>query len=231
MIIPSIDIEGGRAVKRVKGERGRYIFQGDPVELAHRFSPAPLVHVVDLDGAEAGRPVNTAVIKRVAEILGGRCQLGGGLRSREAVEEALALCKYAVVGSLPFKNWDLFTEIAGLYRQRLAVSIDYGGGHVLTSGWLERALPLEEAVRLLAEAGPYAAVVVTAVEVEGTGGGVKADIDVGRLRRVAERVYYAGGVKNCRDAETARRLGFDGVIVGYALYAGDLKECVEWIQR
>mgnify|MGYP001770655381 CR=1 FL=1 len=228
MIIPSIDIEGGRAVKRVKGQRGVYVFTGDPVELAQKFRRALLVHVVDLDGAEAGRPVNTGVISEVARILEGRCQLGGGLRSAEAVEAALSLCRYAVVGSLPFKNWPLFAQIAERHGERLAVSLDYKGGRVLVGGWREEAPSLDAAVELLSRAGPYAAVIVTAVEVEGTGGGVKAEIDVAALRTLAPRIYYAGGVKNCHDVEQALRLGFDGVIVGYALYAGDLSQCIDW---
>ncbi|ABP49786.1 MULTISPECIES: HisA/HisF-related TIM barrel protein [Pyrobaculum] len=228
MIIPSIDIEGGRAVKRVKGQRGIYIYMGDPVELAHKFRRAPLVHIVDLDGAEAGGPVNTAVIGEVSRILEGRCQLGGGLRSAEAVEAALYLCRYAVVGSLPFRNWPLFAQIAGKHRERLAVSLDYRAGKILIGGWREEAMSLDAAVELLSRAGPYAAVIVTAVEVEGTGGGVRAEVDVRTLRRLAPRVYYAGGVKNCHDVEQALRLGFDGVIVGYALYAGDLSQCIDW---
>ncbi|RFA98496.1 HisA/HisF-related TIM barrel protein [Pyrobaculum aerophilum] len=228
MIIPSIDIEGGRAVKRIRGQRGNYIFQGDPLELAARFRKAPLVHVVDLDGAEAGGLVNISVISKIAEILEGRCELGGGLRSLEAVERALSLCQYAVVGSLPFKNWPLFRRAAELYRDRLAVSLDYRGGEVLVGGWREKAASIAEAVRRLEEAGPYAAVIVTSVEVEGTGGGVKADIDVKSLKRIARRVFYAGGVRDCNDVEKAYALGFDGVIVGYALYAGDLKKCANW---
>ncbi|MEM0464369.1 1-(5-phosphoribosyl)-5-[(5-phosphoribosylamino)methylideneamino] imidazole-4-carboxamide isomerase [Pyrobaculum sp.] len=228
MIIPSIDIEGGKAVKRVKGQRGVYVYTGDPVQLAEKFRRAPLVHVVDLDGAEAGKPVNVDTIREVAQILGGRCQLGGGLRSAEAVEVALSLCRYAVVGSLPFKNWPLFAEIAERYGERLAVSLDYRAGKILIGGWLEEALTIEAAVELLSRAAPYAAVVVTAVEIEGTGGGVKAEVDVRTLRGLAPRVHYAGGVKNCHDVEQALRLGFDGVIVGYALYAGDLSQCIDW---
>ncbi|MFN3804462.1 MAG: 1-(5-phosphoribosyl)-5-[(5-phosphoribosylamino)methylideneamino] imidazole-4-carboxamide isomerase [Pyrobaculum sp.] len=225
MIIPSIDLEGGRAVKRVQGRRGQYVYVGNPLELAERFKKAPLVHIVDLDGAEAGRPVNIEAAGQVAAALGGRCQLGGGLRDVEAVGWALSHCQYAVVGSLPFKNPQAFREAAGQFGERLVVSIDYGWGHVLTEGWTRQAAGLPQAVSLLRRHAPYAALVVTAVEVEGTGGGVKLDIDVAMLKTLAKRLYYAGGVKTCGDVETALAAGFDGVIVGYALYKGDLTRC------
>ncbi|ACB39113.1 1-(5-phosphoribosyl)-5-[(5-phosphoribosylamino)methylideneamino] imidazole-4-carboxamide isomerase [Pyrobaculum neutrophilum] len=229
MIIPSIDIEGGRAVKRVQGRRGEYIFVGDPLELARRFSRADLVHVVDLDGAEAGRPVNTSIVEKVARELGGRCQLGGGLRSAEAVEWALSLCRYAVVGSMPFKNPSLFASVAARYRSRLVVSLDVRGGFVVTDGWTKAAATPEEAAAAIKPHGPLAALVITSVDVEGTGAGFRLPVDLAKLRDVAARLYYAGGVNSCVDVEKALKAGFDGVIVGYALYRGDLKNCAGFI--
>jgi len=226
MIIPSIDIEGGRAVKRVQGRRGEYVFVGDPLELASRFSKAPLVHVVDLDGAEAGRPVNVRTIEAVAKALGGRCQVGGGLRDEASIGWALGICKYAVVGTLPFKNPALFQRVAALYRSRLVASLDYRRDVVLVDGWRSEGAPLGQAVEHLRRLGPFGGLVVTAVEVEGTGAGVALEVAASALREVAERLYYAGGVKNCRDVEKVLKAGFDGVIVGYALYRGDLKECL-----
>ncbi|MEM1837570.1 MAG: HisA/HisF-related TIM barrel protein [Pyrobaculum sp.] len=226
MIIPSIDIEGGRAVKRILGERGRYIYTGDPLELAKKFRKAPLVHVVDLDGAEAGRPVNIGVVQSVAALLEGRCQLGGGLRSVEWIEWALSICKYAVVGSLPFKSPGVFKEAVERFGKRLVVSLDVKGGRAVVSGWREASATVTDAVEILKRHAPYAALVVTVVEVEGTGGGV-AEVDTKPLRDLADRLYYAGGVKDCRDVEKALALGFDGVIVGYALYKGDLSQCVK----
>jgi phosphoribosylformimino-5-aminoimidazole carboxamide ribotide isomerase len=227
MIIPSIDIEGGRAVKRVMGRRGHYVFVGDPLALAERFKKAPLVHVVDLDGAEAGRPVNVAVVEKVAEVLGGRCQLGGGIRSEEALRWALSICRVAVVGTMPFKQPELFQMLAAKYGDRLAASLDVRQGRVAVEGWREAAASVEEALNILRRFGKLAAVIVTAVDVEGTGVGF-VGFDVAPLRDVAERIYYAGGIKSCRDVQTALNAGFDGVIVGYALYRGDLRNCADF---
>ncbi len=228
MIIPSIDIEGGRAVKRVLGKRGEYIFVGDPLALAERFRKAPLVHVVDLDGAEAGRPVNVSMVEKVAGVLGGRCQLGGGIRSEEALRWALSVCQTAVVGTMPFKQPELFRELAAKYRHRLAVSLDVRQGRVAVEGWRKTAVAVEEALEALRSFGRLAALVVTAVDVEGTGAGFKLSFDVTQLRDAAERIYYAGGIRDCNDVQAALRAGFDGVIVGYALYRGDLRECADF---
>ena len=227
MIIPSIDIEGGRAVKRVMGRRGHYVFVGDPIALAERFKKASLVHVVDLDGAEAGKPVNVAVVEKVAEVLGGRCQLGGGIRSEEVLRWALSICQVAVVGTMPFKQPELFQMLAAKYGDRLAASLDVRQGRVAVEGWREAAASVEEALNILRRFGKLAAVIVTAVDVEGTGAGF-VGFDVAPLRDVAERIYYAGGIKSCRDVQTALNAGFDGVIVGYALYRGDLRNCADF---
>lgn len=228
MIIPSIDIEGGRAVKRVQGRRGEYVFVGNPLALAERFKRAPLVHVVDLDGAEAGRPVNVSMIEKVAEILGGRCQLGGGIRSEEALKWALSACQTAVVGTMPFKQPELFRILMANYGDRLAASLDVRQGQVAVEGWREAAASVEEALEALRGFGRLAALIVTAVDVEGTGAGFRLSFDAASLRDVAEKIYYAGGIRNCHDVQLALRAGFDGVIVGYALYRGDLKECADF---
>ncbi len=225
MIIPSIDLESGKAVKRIQGRRGHYVFIGDPMELAEKFKKAPLVHIVDLDGAEAGKPINREVIQQIASALDGRCQLGGGLRDLESVKWALSHCNYAVVGSMPFKTPHVFNQIAASFADKLAISIDHGWGRVLTEGWREATAPLEKAIETLRQHAPYAAIIVTSVEVEGTGSGVKIDIDVNALKKLAKKLYYAGGIKTCQDIETALAAGFHGVIVGYALYKGDLTQC------
>ena len=223
LVIPSIDLEDGKAVKRVRGRRGEYVFVGDPLELARRFSRAPLVHIVDLDGAERGAPANLDVVAAISEALEGACQLGGGLRSYEHVSKALELCDYAVVGTLPFREPRSFEDLARRFPGKLVVSLDVLGGWVMGDGWRTRLMRLEEAIELL-ERFDLAAVIYTSIDVEGTGAGPLA-IDAGLLKRVAKRAYYAGGISGCGHLDIIKRAGFDGAIVGYALYRGDLS-CV-----
>nr|KJR73695.1 MAG: 1-(5-phosphoribosyl)-5-[(5-phosphoribosylamino)methylideneamino] imidazole-4-carboxamide isomerase [Thermoproteus sp. AZ2] len=227
MVIPSIDLEGGRAVKRIRGVRGRYIFVGNPLELAERFKEAPLVHIVDLDGAEAGRPVNAEVVKAVKAELNGECELGGGLRSVGAIEQALSLCEYAVVGTLPFTNPAEFERARDKFGDRLVVSIDVKGGLVMGSGWAQPLASIEEAAALLSRVRP-AAVIYTAVDVEGTGLGPSLKY-AELLRGAARRIYYAGGIADCGHLMAVKAAGFDGAIVGYALYKGNLS-CVKDFQ-
>ncbi|MCI4465022.1 MAG: 1-(5-phosphoribosyl)-5-[(5-phosphoribosylamino)methylideneamino] imidazole-4-carboxamide isomerase [Thermoproteus sp.] len=220
LVIPSIDLEGGKAVKRVRGRRGEYVFVGDPLELARRFSRAPLIHVVDLDGAERGTPANLDVVAAISNVVEGTCQLGGGLRDLASVAKALDLCDYAVLGTLPFTAPRIFEEIARSFPGRLVVSLDVLEGWVMGGGWTAKLLRLEDAVRQL-EGFDLAAAIYTSIDVEGTGAGpLIADVEA--LRRVARRIYYAGGVSNCAHLASLKRAGFDGVIVGYALYRGDL---------
>ncbi|MEZ0249308.1 MAG: 1-(5-phosphoribosyl)-5-[(5-phosphoribosylamino)methylideneamino] imidazole-4-carboxamide isomerase [Thermoproteus sp.] len=223
LIIPSIDLEGGKAVKRVRGERGKYVFMGDPLELARRFSKAPLVHIVDLDGAETGALINIDIALSISKELEGLCQLGGGLRSLESIGRALDACDYAVVSTLPFTNWGLFREALRLYGS-LVVSLDVLDGYVMGSGWTKRLLKFEEAVERL-RGLDLPAVVYTSIDVEGTGEGPLL-ASVKALRDVADKVYYAGGVSNCSHLDVLKGAGFDGVVVGYALYRGDLS-CVK----
>lgn len=220
LIIPSIDLEGGKAVKRVKGERGKYVFVGDPVELAKRFSKAPLVHIVDLDGAETGAPANLNVVSLISQIVEGSCEIGGGLRSRDSVKKALSVCDYAVVSTLPFTDRRLFSELAEEFAGRLVVSVDVLNGFVMGDGWRR---PLVELKRAVEELSSYdlAAMIYTAIEVEGTGlGPLTASAEL--LKSVAKRVYYAGGISNCGHLEAVKRAGFDGAIIGYALHRGAL---------
>ncbi|MGC8582155.1 MAG: 1-(5-phosphoribosyl)-5-[(5-phosphoribosylamino)methylideneamino] imidazole-4-carboxamide isomerase [Thermoproteus sp.] len=223
LVIPSIDLEGGRAVKRVKGRRGEYVFVGDPLELARKFSRAPLVHVVDLDGAERGAPANLDAVAAISDIVEGACQLGGGLRDLRSVERALDLCDYAVVGTLPFTEPRLFEEIARAFPGKVVISLDVSEGWVMGGGWTVKLVRLEDALRRL-EGLDLAAAIYTSVDVEGTGAGPLLT-DVEALRRIARKVYYAGGVSHCGHLELLRSAGFDGAIVGYALYRGDLS-CV-----
>ncbi len=224
LVIPSIDLENGRAVKRVRGRRGEYVFVGDPLELARRFSQAPLVHIVDLDGAERGAPANLDVVAAISEELEGACQLGGGLRSYDHVSRALELCDYAVVGTLPFREPRSFEELARQFPGKLVVSLDVLDGWVMGDGWRTKIMRLKEALELL-ERFNLAAVIYTSIDVEGTGAGPLA-VDAGLFKRVVSRAYYAGGISGCNHLEIIKRAGFDGAIVGYALYRGDLS-CVK----
>lgn len=216
-LIPSIDISGGFAVKRVRGVRGSELVKLSIDDALNLVKDYPLVHVVDLDGAEAGEPINLDAVKKIGQFLGGRCEVGGGLRSIKAIGLALDYCTRAVLGTVAFENTRLLEEAIRVFGQdKVAVSVDVSGGWVVTRGWGFRAMRLEEALGKLPKVG---VVIYTNVDVEGTGKGPLVDRNVlTMLRRYGDEVYYAGGVSGCDDVERLWGMGFDGVIVGYAIY-------------
>ena len=217
LVIPSIDISGGLAVKRVRGVRGSELVRLTIDEALNLVKDYPLVHVVDLDGAELGRIVNLESIAKIGSFMGGKCQVGGGVRDVGSARELLRHCGRVIVGTLAVEKPSAFKGmVEELGRERVGVSLDVQGGWVLVRGWRVRAGKINDVVNRLPRVG---VVVFTNVEVEGTGMGprVKREI-IDTLRSVGEEIYYAGGVSNCDDIEQLWELGFDGVIIGYALY-------------
>ncbi len=228
-VMPSIDLEAGRAVKRVRGVRGTGLVLGDPVDLARRLAEAGArwVHVVDLDGAEAGRPVNMGVLRDLKD-LGLRVQYGGGLRTLDDVEAALSAgAERVVIGSA----WTLdpsFLEAAAS-RGPVMAAIDERGGRVVRGGWRsESDVTPEEAVRIL-DGMPVVGYLYTQVDVEGTMGGP----DLRRFNAIRSLtrkiVVYAGGIAKVKDVEELCRAGADGAVLGMAIYSGalDLREAIE----
>lgn len=224
-LIPSIDIENGVAVKRVRGRRGTGLRLGDPLALAEKIASYGFewIHLVDLDAAEKGRP-SPEVMRLVERIssLGLRVQYGGGVRGVEVAEE---LCSHGVSRLVIGSAWPRNPGILGETRRAtgcevLAAVEEDVDGYILVRGWLDKEpLRLGDALRVVNEAGANG-VLYTQVWVEGSLGGP----DLERAMR-ARSIYpgfmvYSGGVSSIRDVENLDRLGFDAVVVGMALYTG-----------
>jgi len=217
LVIPSIDISGGLAVKRVRGVRGSELVRLSIDEALNLVKDYPLVHVVDLDGAELGRIVNSESIAKIGSFMGGKCQVGGGVRDAGSARELLRHCRRVIIGTLAVEKPNALKDmVEELGRERVGVSLDVQGEWVFVRGWRVRAGRINDIVNRLPRVG---VVVFTNVEVEGTGMGprVRRDI-INALRSVGEEIYYAGGISNCDDIKQLWELGFDGVIIGYALY-------------
>jgi phosphoribosylformimino-5-aminoimidazole carboxamide ribotide isomerase len=227
ILYPAIDIRGGRAVRLTRGEyQHETLYHADPLEAAQRWvrAGARFLHVVDLDGAREGRPVNLEHVRRIAEEVEVPIQVGGGLRDSEAVDEALeAGAERAVLGTKALEDPDLVEELAREHGERIAASVDARGGRVSVEGWTRPTA--EEPAELVKALGARGVrrVVYTPVDVDGTMEGPALD----ELRRVAEgaeaEVIYSGGVGTLDDLEALRDLrlpSVTGVIVGRALYEG-----------
>ncbi len=226
IVVPSIDLEGGVAVKRVKGLRGTGLTLGDPLRILERIASVGLrkVHIVDLEGAARGRITGAALrAASMARELGLEARVGGGLRSAEAIIEACrAGATEAVVGSLWVVSPGEAVEALKSSPCRLVAAVDVSEGRVVYGGWEARSeLTLVEALRRVREIG-FGAALVTDVDREGTVSGVDRCLASTARGAFNGRLYYAGGVSSPEDLEFLESIGVDEVIVGMAFYTGRL---------
>ena len=231
LVIPAIDLMDGKVVRLSKGDFAtRTVYSDDPAEVAERFrlAGARRIHVVDLDGARAGHPVNTDALRAIDEVEV-EIELGGGLRSLADVERILALGVHAVVlGTAAVERLDLVREACGQFPGRVVAAIDARGGEVAVAGWEKgTGLPAAEVARRVKEAG-VALVEYTDVARDGMFTGVDAASAAALQREAGVAVVASGGVASLEDVSACKAAGLAGVIVGKALYEGrlDLAEAV-----
>lgn len=228
-LLPAIDIRDGGAVRLLQGDYERETrYDADPLDAAKRWiaGGAEILHVVDLDGARSGAPVNLGAIGRIAN-LGVPVQAGGGLRDRGAVEAAFAAgAQRAVLGTSAQRDPDLLAELAELYGERIVASVDARGANVAIEGWEQgTSTPVPEAIERLGSRG-VSHFVYTPVEVDGTlqGPGLEGfDAILAACEASGSKLIYSGGVGSLQDLVALRDLratSMDGVIVGRALYEG-----------
>jgi phosphoribosylformimino-5-aminoimidazole carboxamide ribotide isomerase len=223
-LFPAVDVLGGKAVRLRQGDfERRTEYAADPLDAARRWveEGARRLHVVDLDGARSGAPVNLDALARIAG-LGVPVQYGGGLRSEEHVAAAIGRgATRIVVGTAAFLDPDLLERIVSAHGASVAVGLDVRDRRVAVRGWEERtALEPVVAVRRLLDAG-VETIVYTTVDRDGTMEG--ADTSVARDMLEAARgarLVYSGGIGSLDDLRGLAALDLEGVIVGKALYEG-----------
>jgi phosphoribosylformimino-5-aminoimidazole carboxamide ribotide isomerase len=225
ILYPAIDILDGCAVRLVKGDfDARKVYDEDPLSAARKWvaQGATHLHVVDLDGARAGGPRNLEHLRRIAAELGVPVQLGGGLRTLTAIDEALqAGAQRAILGTAAFTDAELLDAAVARWGERIVVSVDVRGGRVTTAGWTHTTqTTAEEVIASLHERGVHE-LVYTNVDRDGMLQGP----DLQEVARIAEavrgRMTYSGGIGALADLQRLAALGqpsLAGVIVGKALY-------------
>ena len=225
ILYPAIDIRNGKAVRLVQGDYDRETaYDDDPVVAARRWvdGGARWLHVVDLDGARAGEPVNLEHVRRIVAAVNVPVQLGGGLRDSKKVEEAFSSgAERVVLGTAAVRDPEMAAAIAAAHGGRVVASVDARSGKVAAEGWTEESdLGVAEVVEALAAQG-ISRFVYTPVEVDGLMEGP----DLDSLREVAKatdgEVIYSGGIGSLDDLRAVAGLEVDnvgGVIVGRALY-------------
>jgi phosphoribosylformimino-5-aminoimidazole carboxamide ribotide isomerase len=225
ILYPAIDIAGGRAVRLVQGDfDAETVYQDDPFKAASDWvqAGARYLHVVDLDGARTGAPKNLHHLERIAGELGVPVQYGGGLRSIEAVRDALgAGATRVILGTAAFTNPDFLDEAVAECADRVVVSVDTRGGFVSTAGWTETTtMPATDVIVSMQERG-VRAFVYTNVDKDGMLEGPDLDEVRAVAQAVRGRFMYSGGIGRREDLVALaglRQVNLAGVIVGKALY-------------
>jgi phosphoribosylformimino-5-aminoimidazole carboxamide ribotide isomerase len=227
ILLPAVDIRDGRAVRLRQGHfDDETVYADDPFEAARSFveAGARFLHVVDLDGAREGEPVNLGHVERIARELDVPVELGGGLRSIGSIRRALgAGASRVVLGTAAFTDPELLDEALSAFTSRILVGVDVRGGQVSVSGWTrETQARGEEAIRRLQKQGATR-FVYTNVDRDGMLEGP----DLEEVRRISEvvrgRFLYSGGIGSLEDLVALRELrlvNLAGVISGKALYEG-----------
>ncbi len=225
-IWPAIDLRGGKCVRLKQGDYGREtVFGEDPAAMAQHWCQqgARRMHLVDLDGARDGRPGNLESVRSILAAAKVPCELGGGIRNEETIEELLDLgLTRLVVGTLALKEPDWFCRMCLRFPGRLVLGIDARGGRVATDGWLQTSdVPAVDMARQFAES-PLAAIVYTDIATDGmlTGPNVAAMAEM--QAAVSVPVVASGGVSRRDDVVRLAEAGLAGCIIGRALYEGTL---------
>lgn len=229
IVFPAIDLKGGQVVRLAEGDMDRAtVYADDPAAQAGRFAEAGAshLHVVDLDGAFAGQPVNAGAVEAIRAAFPGKVQLGGGIRDRATIDRWIDLgVDRIVIGTAALENSDLVKEAAHDYPERIVVAVDARGGMVATRGWADVSdVAVADLARRFEDAG-VAAILFTDVGRDGLLKGVNLDATVDLARAVSLPVIASGGVADLSDIlALARRSaeGIEGVICGRALYDGRL---------
>jgi phosphoribosylformimino-5-aminoimidazole carboxamide ribotide isomerase len=226
ILYPAIDIRDGHAVRLVEGDYDREtVYDADPVDAALRFAEAGvhIIHVVDLDGAKAGEPVNLEVIRRIADAVPFPIQVGGGLRNADCVANVLRVgAERVVIGTAAMRDPEFLAAMLVEHGERIVVSVDARDGKVSLAGWTETGdVDVADAVADLTARG-VERFLFTPIEVDGTLAGPGFD-QLAKAAATPASVIYSGGVGTLDDLKRLRAEAapnVEGVIVGRALYEG-----------
>jgi len=226
ILYPAIDLKDGQAVRLVHGEMERVtVFNDDPAAQAMAFVEAGCewLHLVDLNGAFAGEPVNAAPVEAILERCDVPAQLGGGIRDMATIERWLSKgLARVILGTVAVENPELVREAAKAFPGQVAVGIDARNGRVATKGWAEETdVMVTDLARSFEDAG-VAAIIYTDINRDGAMKGPNTEATAALANAVSIPVIASGGVSSIEDLLALRDCGapLDGAISGRALYDG-----------
>jgi len=239
-LIPAVDLKGGRCVRLRQGRmEAETVYSDDPVAMAEQWveQGASWLHIVDLDGAVDGEPRNLSAIERIIAHVSVPVQVGGGIRTRERIEQYLGLgAARVIIGTLAIERPALAAEVCQRFPNQIMVSIDARHGQVALKGWREHtALDYLQVAQQVESCHP-AALIFTAIQRDGTLEGPDVSGLRALLGAVKLPVIVAGGIGQLAHIQTLLPLhqaGLAGIIVGKALYDGSIgfRDALALVQR
>ena len=225
ILYPAIDLKDGKCVRLLRGEMSAAtVFNADPADQARQWEAAGFawLHLVDLNGAIEGKPVNGAAVEAILGAIRIPAQLGGGIRDMARIEEWLAKgIRRVILGTVALTDPALVKAACKRFPGRIAVGIDARGGKVATDGWVKTSQTTAlELARAFADAG-VAAIIYTDIDRDGALQGVNVSATAALARATKIPVIASGGVAGLADVEALKAEGgIAGVVIGRALYDG-----------
>lgn len=227
IIYPAIDLKEGRCVRLHKGDmNSETVYNDNPASQAQEFAQAGFswLHIVDLNGAIEGKPVNEEAVHSILEAVDLPLQLGGGIRSLEQIEHWLhAGVSRVILGTVAVKNPDLMRKACEYFPGQIVLGLDAYGEDIATEGWVEKSgQTILDLVQEYEECG-MTAVIYTDINRDGTGEGLNMENTIKLAKSVSVPVIASGGVGSLEDVQAVRDAeenGVEGMIIGKALYDG-----------
>lgn len=230
IIYPAIDLKGGKCVRLYKGDMTQdTVYNDNPAAQGADWARAGFswIHVVDLDGAVSGKPVNGAAVRGILDAVDIPVQLGGGIRTLAQIEYWLQEgISRVILGTVALRDPDLVKQACFEFPDQIAVGIDARNGKVAVEGWVEESDMLATELAQKFEDAGVCAIIYTDIDRDGTGAGLNMISTIQLAQSTSIPVIASGGVGSIHDLELVRdsaQFGVTGVIVGKALYDGRVK--------
>jgi len=229
IIFPAIDLRGGKCVRLIQGDFDKEtVYSDDPQATALKWQAAgaKFLHVVDLDGARAGKPQNLDAIQKILDAVDIPIEVGGGIRTLDDMERLLTLgVRRVILGSVAVENPALVAEAAQRFGDKIVVGIDAKGGFVATHGWEKSSAVTVVALAKQIAAAGVKTIIYTDISKDGMLSGVNAAAFAELAEKSGAQIVASGGVKSIEDIRALKAVeaaGVVGVIVGKAIYTGSL---------
>jgi phosphoribosylformimino-5-aminoimidazole carboxamide ribotide isomerase len=222
VIIPAIDLMQGKCVRLIQGEYHHQItYENDPLAQANQFAAngAQWLHIVDLEGAKIGKPINIDVIADIASLGKFKIEVGGGIRDESAISALLSLgIERVIIGTKAISQFDWFCQMTQKYENKIALALDARGSKVATHAWTEETGRDLFEFALKADELPLAAIIYTDITKDGMMEGPNFERTKELTEKVKTPVVASGGVNSVEDIKKLKELNLQAIIIGRALY-------------